>query len=216
LPLAAPLQPQPVAAALTVPFAATAIDLQRHDEDSAWQEAGLTEPFTEPGATEPARPYSIARAMWSEKGLYLSLYAADEDIATATDATRTTADFFLVQIAGGDAVYELEVGPKGVRRAERTAAGSRRPWPVHAACSVAVDGRIDDATGEDDEEWVVFLMVPWADLGLTPRAGQQVRVALSRCDTPKSHGQRCGQWGQSALGPQGVLTLAPAATPTIH
>jgi hypothetical protein len=187
----------PTATFLRVPHLRVMPQLSRHDDEPAWHEAAWTGPFLEPGRVEPARPYSNARLLWTHDALLLSLYAADEDVRSVpSDATRTDADAFEVQIASDRELFTLRIGPKGVVKATRAG----QAWQPNVALSVDIDGALDDPSGEDDEEWVVFAAIPWQDLGLQPKEGLRLHVAFGRCDTPRDGGRRCGQWGEGLGG----------------
>ncbi len=198
----AALPDDPTLTWLRVPHVAQTPDLQRRDDEKAWQDAAWTKPFRESASMAPARPYSGARILWSDEGLLLSLYAADEDVRTLpSQPTATDADGFDLQIATETQKFTLRLGPKGVLAATRDG----QPWQVNPTLAIDVDGSVDDLSGEDDEEWAVFLAIPWPDLGVKPAIGQKFHVTFGRCDTPKVGGQRCGQWGE---GLTGILELA--------
>lgn len=173
------------------------LDLARHDDEPAWHGAAWTGPFREPGQPAPARPYSNARILWTDEALLLSLYAADQDVRSLpSQPSRTDADFFEVRIHAQEQDFALRLGPQGVVQAHRAG----QPWQPDVALSLDVDGSLDDASGEDDEEWVVFAAIPWSDLGLHAKAGLRLGLEFGRCDTPKDGARRCGQWGEGMAG----------------
>ncbi len=206
----------PAATLTSIPFIARELSLDAHDDDPAWHDSGWTGPFLDGDGSEPARPYSNARFLWSDTALYMSLYAADQDISST--AGRAPADAFEVEIVAGAETRWLRFTPKGLVSAEKSAPAGRLPLQHGIRTSIDVDGSIDDPQGEDDEEWVVFVAVPWRDLGVTPQAIRDLQIHVKRCDTPKESPQRCGNWGR--IGREGRLELRQgrelpgAATPT--
>ena len=109
-----------------------------------------------------ARPYSEIRLLADADTLYIALYAADEDIESR-DA------------------FTLQLGPLAI-----TASADGKVTAGTAA--IDRDGTLD-RPGDDDEEWVIELAVPRAQLGDGPLA-----ITAKRCDTPKDGVPRCGQW----------------------
>lgn len=73
-----------------------------------------------------------------------------------------------------DDAFELRVGITSLRITPNEA---RRP-----RLAVSLDGTLDRPS-DDDEEWIVELALPVAS-----------PITASRCDQPKSGGQRCGRW----------------------
>ncbi len=118
-------------------------------------------PFLDPRG-KMAFPYSDARFRVDRDYLYVTLYAADEDI-------RST-DHFVVTIAP----LSFEVGP-----VLSTA-------PAIVEIDRDIDGTIDRSF-DLDEEWLVELSIPLALIDTQP-----ARVSISRCDFPKEGGRRCG------------------------
>jgi hypothetical protein len=122
-----------------------------------------TGPFVD-AAGKMALPYSDARFRVDRDYLYVTLYAADEDI-------RAT-DRFVVAIAP----LSFEVGP------------TSSTAPPEVDIDRDVDGSIDD--GSDlDEEWLAEVAIPLVLVDTQP-----ARVAISRCDSPKQGGRRCGSF----------------------
>ncbi len=205
---------------LRVPYAKTAVAIEQHDDDLTWQRAVTTGPLREAGKDTQARPYSNARLLWDEKNLYLSLYAADQDIQAPEkkhDAPLWLHDAFAVRLqldVPGSPVYLFDVAPSGAVTdlVQQPGARPSAAWQSGARVSIDVDGTVNDATGEDDEEWVVFVALPWQSLGIAPKPGLRLRASVGRCDVPKGGERRCGEWGGPATGnPQGMLELGPQA-----
>ena len=191
------------------------VDPVRHGDDPGWRRAAGTPPFRETGGAGPARPYSTARLLWDDAWLYLALYAADQDIRAPVrrhDAPLWGHDAFAVrlQVEGGP-VYALDVAPNGALSDARLsrAGGLDSTWESGARVAMDVDGTVDDRSGPDDEEWVAYLAIPWASLGVHPTPGLRLRARLARCDTPHGGGRRCGAWGGDGPEPAGTLVLTP-------
>src|SRR5262249_2916879 len=83
-------------------------------------------------------------------------------------------------------------------------------WESGAEAGVDRDGSIDDATDED-EEWIVEARFPIASLSLGHGA-YRFAARLSRCDTPKAGGTRCGVWNNGSPPPE----LATMEVPTVR
>ncbi len=206
----------PAAPALQVPRASTAVAIEQHDDDQQWLRSVATEPFLQPDSSEAARPYSIARMLWDDEALYLSLYAADQNIAadaTPTDSPLWLGDAFDVRIQGDSPtapVYAIDVAPNGALSDARIASGGSpdRSWHSGARLSIDIDGSLNLAQGEDDEEWVAFVAIPWKSLELTPHAGLRLRTRIGRCDTLRDGQRRCGQWGGAIDKLVGTVELA--------
>jgi hypothetical protein len=148
---------------LNVPAAKQAIVIDGELDEKAWPGAARSGPFRD-GARQAA-PYSDARFLADAKNLYLVLYAADENIQSATDA------------------FDVQLGRMSLRLGPRP-----RP-PAGIVVAVDTDGTIDDPS-DDDEEWVIEAAIPLAMLGVAP--GDKLDVRLRRCDTPKDGIERCG------------------------
>lgn len=196
--------------------------LSQHEDDVLWQTAVTTGAFWQPDGKEAGRPHSNARLLWDTNSLYLSLYAADQDIS-APDAKRDgplwLQDAFTVRIQSDMApslTWAVDIAPTGtVTDVRLDGANADATWDSGAQVSIDVDGTINDPSGEDDEEWVVFVALPWAQMGIVAKPGLKLRVQLGRCDIPKGDKQRCGQWGQAPTpDPQGEIILdGSAASP---
>jgi hypothetical protein len=167
-----------------VPRAAGAIDIDGELADPAWRgPVARSGAFTANGIE--ARPYSDARFARTGRELLVALYAADEDL-------RSASDIFRVALRTADGEHVLEVSPAGL--VARRASDVARVRAGHE-----VDGTVDDASDED-EEWVVELAVPFDALGVTGRPGERVGISIERCDVLRPRpgdagGVRCSDWG---------------------
>jgi len=217
-PLARKTETKQEAGVLRVPFAKSGVAIDRHDDELAWQRAATTGPLQEPGRAVQARPYSLARLLWDEKNLYLSLYAADQNIQApdrGQDAPLWLHDAFALRLQADvprAPLFLLDVAPSGAVTDLQQQPGARptATWHSAARVSVDVDGSLNDPTGEDDEEWVVFMALPWQSLGIAARPGLRLRLGMGRCDVPKNGTRRCGEWGgPTTETPQGLIELGP-------
>ncbi len=202
----APACPAPVAVtlpareiALAVPRAPRPPVLAQHDDDAIWQTAAGTGPWKMPQSQAAARPYSNARLLWDAENLYVCLYAADQDI----EAQGARSDAFLVQIQAEQPtapILTLAIAPTGqVAELARLAMGLDATWRSEAQVSMDRDGSLNDAAGEDDEEWVAFVALPWSQVGMTAQVGLRLQLRLERCDVPKDGVRRCGEWTQAVM-----------------
>jgi hypothetical protein len=122
---------------------------------------------------EQARPFSEVRWLHDDGKLYVGLYAADENIQSR--------DFFDVTI--GALSFHID------------ATGKLTPPMPDVKVGLDRDGTLDDPSN-DDEEWVLEVVIPLPATGLTTGSAKPVRAA--RCDTPKDNVERCGSWSADA------------------
>jgi hypothetical protein len=204
---------------LHVPRVTTAPELDGRIEEALWREtAARTGPFVD-DAGAAARPYSEARAAWSDEAggtLYLALYAADIDLearVTEADGPMQLDDAFRLTFAtaataGAETrdAFVLEGSVRGTMSdARTTAAGADPSWNSGARLAADTDGTLNDAK-DDDEEWTLEWAIPLAAVGHRGAPGETIPLALRRCDTPK-HGPRvCAGFGD---GHDVVLVLDP-------
>lgn len=189
-----------------IPLAIHPPNLEQHDDEPLWQQAMSTGPWRELNASTPARPFSQARMLWDAQNLYLSLYAADQNIQ-ADDAQHDQPlwlhDAFSLRIQADlpqSPTYAVEIAPTGTvtdLRLQNNLAETR--WESEARVVMDMDGTLNDAQGEDDEEWVAFVALPWANLGIAAAPGTRVHLQFSRCDVPKDGIKRCGEWVQTVV-----------------
>jgi hypothetical protein len=158
------------------------------------------------------KPYSDTRLLWGDGHLYLSLYAADEDIETRTDQPDGPVwldDSFRLTFVRGDVEYAVEVSPKGVvtDAIRRSGGVFDYSWSSGAHVSPELDGTINDPSNRD-EEWVIEMAIPFESLGMNGESGESVGFSVRRCDTPKGSPRVCAGWGEgSADAPPGQLVL---------
>ncbi len=194
----ASLPPACAAATLVASRVATPPKINGELHEEGWLRTARTPPLVDDAEPHTIVPHSEVRALWDDDALYLSFYAADEDLR-ATDFVGTALDS-----PGG--LLELEISPGGTltcRQATHvvdcgTLAG------VHAAADT--DGTIDDPR-DDDEEWTVELVIPWRVLGLA-RPPHDLPIAFARRDQPKQAPLRHLVWTPGCpAGKQGTLRL---------
>jgi hypothetical protein len=55
--------------------------------------------------------------------------------------------------------------------------------------------------GDNDEEWVVEMAVPFAALGVSnPDAGVRLPFSIRRCEVARAGKRACGGWGAGVPG----------------
>ena len=162
---------------LRVPHLTGAIALDGDMDDPGWVRppgpARTGEFLLENG--KPARPHTHARLVWGGEYLYMAVLASDEDIRSD--------DAIHIAFTQGDAQCAIDVSPTAAIK------GSIRG--VHA--SSEVDGTID-APNNFDEEWTLELAIPFESLGMKGERGENIGMALSRCDTPKDGSRVCSSF----------------------
>lgn len=193
---------------LVVPHLTGGITLDGDLDDSGWLGAvartgGFVDKIGNIG-----RPYSEARFTWGDDVLYLSLYAADEDIranVTAGDGPVWRDDSFHFVFDDGinERIFDVSVAAvvaDGTRISASRFDGGARPttdftWASGAHVSREIDGTLNDAS-DDDEEWALEIAIPLQSIGLKGEPGERVRFAIHRCDSPKNQVRTCASWGE--------------------
>lgn len=149
-----------------VPRAQAAVTIDGNWEEPEWSHRAWRAQFTGSDG-QLARPSSEIRVLHDDHDLLVALYAADENIETR-DA------------------FDFAAGPVSLRV---DATGKLTPAVPGVRAKAGLDeGTLDDAR-DDDEEWVIELAIPLAQIGPSP-----VAIQAARCDVPKDNVQRCGQW----------------------
>jgi hypothetical protein len=199
---------------LHVPRAPAPIAIDAEIEGKkVWEgEAGSTLNFKDQ-AGKGMVPYTEAKFRWGDGKLYFLLYAGDLDLegtVAAADGPVSKDDSFRIEIGAPDGTRVIEVSVLG------TVADSFCPisgracdaaWQSHAAVAVDRDGTLNQL-GDNDEEWVVEMAVPFDALALpSARAGTQVPIALRRCEVRRDGPHECGGWGTGTQ--RGELILDP-------
>ena len=193
---------------LVVPHVTGAITLDGDLDDTGWLGAVAQTGAFEDKEGSTARPFSEARLTWGDDVLYMSLYAADEDISanvTANDGPvwRDDSFHFVFDDGNDERIFDVSVGAviaDGTRiSATSTDGGARLPadfaWSSGAHISREIDGTLNNAK-DDDEEWALEIAIPLESIGLKGEPGERVRFAIHRCDSPKNHQRTCASWGE--------------------
>jgi hypothetical protein len=200
--------------ALFVPHVSDPVKIDAElDSKKLWEgDAGATGNFKTAGGRGMI-PYTEAKARWGDGKLYLLLYAGDLDLEGKVRRRDAVLD--------RDDAFRLEFGDEGDRRVIwvsvlgtvsdarcRPAPGGRAcdaRWNSHARVAVDRDGTLNKI-GDNDEEWVVEMSIPLAELGVPhPRPGMEIPFSVGRCEVGHGRQRDCGGWGVNAAG---VLTLA--------
>lgn len=196
---------------LRVPHAPGAILLDGDTDDKGWTgnpPPARTRAFvTSTGV--PARPFSEIRMVWGDGYLYLSLYAADEDIeahVTEPDGPVWNDDSFRVVFTRDDTQYAIEVSASAVVTDSIRRGGGKwdYTWSAGVHASKEADGSLNNPRNRD-EEWVIEMAVPFESLGLEGKPGESLGFTASRCDTPKDGQRVCASWGEGT--PAGRIVL---------
>jgi hypothetical protein len=157
-------------------------------------------------------PFSEAKLRWREGTLYLMLYAGDLDLegkTTRRNGPVEEDDAFHVEFGAGDQVRVVAVSVLGTvadSLCGRAGKPCDRRWRSHARVAVDRDGTLNKV-GDNDEEWVVEMAIPFSSLGLTHAGpGTRLPFSIKRCEIGKTGRHACGAWGAQ---PQGELILDP-------
>jgi hypothetical protein len=201
---------------LAVPHAKGAITLDGDTDDLGWQlDPARTGAFVTADG-ESARPHTEAKLVWGDGHLYVELYAADQDIravAPTPDGPVWERDSFHLVFSDGVTERSFDLSPlgtltDGLRQAAGRAPGAAAPfdyrWNSGAHVSHEVDGT-PNVPGDDDEEWVIEMAIPFEALGLSGHPGDRIGLSMHRCDTTKTGDRVCGSWGEGER--RGVIVL---------
>ena len=188
--------------ALRVPHAPASIVIDGDTDDPGWLEApgpARTGPFVFANGA-PARPYSEARLLWGDEHLYVTLYAADEDIRARTnqpDGPLWIDDSFRMVFAQGGVEYSIELSASGAMTdaIRKNGGAPDYSWSSGAHVSHEMDGTLNDPT-DMDEEWVLEIAIPFASIGMAGERGERIGLTIHRCDTPKGSPRVCSGWGE--------------------
>ena len=177
-----------------------------------WEaDTGNTRNFTD-AAGHGMVPYTEAKFRWGSDRLYLMLYAGDLDLegtVKKADGPIDKDDSFRIEFGDGRDVRAISVSVLGtVADARCTVDGDRRRcdarWNSRAKVAVDRDGTLNKI-GDNDEEWVVEMAVPFASLGISrPAPGTRIPIFVQRCEIGHDGPHACGAWGRA---PHGVLVL---------
>jgi hypothetical protein len=202
---------------LFVPHAQGAVVLDGDQDDPGWRgETGRTGAFVSSDGVTAARPYSQGRFVWGDGYLYVSLYAADQDIRArheTADGPVWLDDSFHMVFSDGSTEHSFDLSPLGTltdgeRKADAGPPGARRPfdyrWNSGAHVSHELDGTPNNPADED-EEWLIEMAIPFEALGMKGEPGERIGLQMKRCDVLKSGQRLCGTWGGD--NQRGVLIL---------
>jgi hypothetical protein len=182
---------------------------------TVWEgEQGNTENFKD-DAGRGLVPYTEARARWGDGRLYFLLYAGDLDLEGSvkeTDGPVERDDSFRLEFRSDREVRVVSVSLLGTIADALCPQGEigvacDAGWDSHAEVAVDRDGTLN-RIGDNDEEWVVEMAIPFSSLGiLRPAPGTHIPFSIGRCEVGHAGQGKCGSWGKSGIG--GVLELDP-------
>ena len=178
--------PPPPEAAPPISLVALRASAPRLDgelDEQDWTTTARTARFVDAIEGESTTPYTEARAVYDDEGLWLALYAADEDV-------RSTDRMGALLRAPDGATFIVEIDPTGhVRWHAPSSAAMPLPEGVTAAVDADATLDIDDL---EDEEWVAEIHVPWRALGMDGPG--DVRANFFRRDQPRGSLMRSLAW----------------------
>ncbi|HLK39397.1 MAG TPA: hypothetical protein VKU41_21710 [Polyangiaceae bacterium] len=184
--------------ALAVPSAAARVDVDGDANDPAWTGSpgpARTGPFAAASGA-PAVPHTEARFVWAREGLYVLLYAADDDVHARHDGV----DSFRLSFTRGGDEFSIDVSAAGERteRRRRSDGALDGAWQSGARIASEVEGTVDDP-GDEDEEWVVEMAVPFATLGMRGERGEAVGLSVSRHEVARGRPDSWSAWERHRL-----------------
>jgi hypothetical protein len=160
-------------------------------------------------------PYTEAKVRWGDGRLYFLLYAGDLDLEgtiTQHDGPVEKDDSFRLEIGSGEQTRVIAVSVLGtvadsLCTGPVASAHCDSHWESHARVAVDRDGTMNKI-GDNDEEWVVEMAVPFASLGLAHAGpGTKIPFSIARCEMEHRGQQACGAWGKGEKS--GELVLDP-------
>jgi hypothetical protein len=160
-------------------------------------------------------PYTQAKVRWGDGNLYFMLYAGDLDLegkVTQPDVPLDGDDSFRLEFGAGKQVRVVAVSVRGavydaICEPRDGAPACDTAWQSGAKVAVDADGTLNKI-GDNDEEWVVELAIPFSALGISaPGPGTRIPFAVRRCEVGHDGVHACGSWG--AGHPGGELLLDP-------
>jgi hypothetical protein len=179
--------------------AASAPTMDGRLDEVLWRGARPTAPFVQPhGQVLSPKWMTQARLLWDDDALYVGISGRDDDVTNTNlthDSTLWEQDVFEVYLdpgSDGENYVELQVSPAGVTF-DAVFAKHRRPkWQEAAKAELAgleafaaVEGTVNDSSGEPDSRWSVEVKIPWASLpGMDgpPTAGDELAANFYRID----------------------------------
>jgi hypothetical protein len=204
------------AATLHVPRAPGPIAINAETEGKpVWNgEVGNTGNLKD-GAGQGMVPYTQAKVRWDDGNLYFMLYAGDldlEGLITRPDVPLDGDDSFRLEFESGAQVRVVAVSVRGAvydAICDRTkeAGACDTVWRSGAKVAVDTDGTLNHI-GDNDEEWVVEMALPFAALGIArPAPGLRIPVSIRRCEVGHDGVHACGGWATGTR--RGELILDP-------
>ncbi len=195
---------------LVVPHVKGSISLDGDLDDTGWLgPIAHTGAFVDKNGAG-AKPYSEARFTWGDGVLYLSFYAADEDIRANVkdhdgEVWRDDSFHFVFDDGKNERIFDASVNAVVSDATRPSIVFSKTPtrspidfsWQSGAFISRELDGTLNDAS-DDDEEWALEVAIPLEAIGLRGEVGERVRFAAHRCDLPKNGKRVCASWGERA------------------
>jgi len=205
----------PPPAVLHVPRIASRFRIDAETAGKALWDAdvGVTRNFKD-DAGRGMVPFTQAKARWTSGMLYLLLYAGDLDLEgreKKRDGAVERDDAFHMEFGRGDEVRTISISVLGtVADALCVSSPAGRScdssWQSGVQLAVDRDGSLNKI-GDNDEEWVVELSIPFAKLGIKKAgSGTHVPFSIRRCEVGHDGPHGCGGWGTE---PPGELVLDP-------
>src|SRR5262249_16953793 len=149
--------------------------------------------------------------------LYVLFYAADLDLevhVAAADGPVWKDDSFTLSVFGENGKkHVVTVSVKGIVAdgvcpADAASLGDSRcdlSWSTGARAAADVDGTINKL-GDFDEEWNIQAAIPLNGfVGRAPKAGDEISIALTRCEISYDGPRSCGAWGTAAAPARLIL-----------
>lgn len=180
--------------------------------DAVWQRASMVDEFTLYNKPEPIEPQTMLGMAWDEEAFYLAVLCIEPNmermapVSHARDSGEVfhgeTVEIFLDPDHDHQAYFQIAINAMG------SMYDSVRTDPSWNSHTIA-------ATTLGERSWALEVAVPWADLGVKPRAGAVVGVNVCR-DRYLGPNKQWSNWAQTAANfhdPErfGHAVLSPSA-----
>jgi hypothetical protein len=213
-------------AELHVPRVPHPVRIDAEDGKKVWEsDIGSTGVFKDKNGVGMV-PYTEARARWGDGTLYLWLYAGDLDLEGSVrqpDGPVSRDDSFHIELGNAGSVYSIDVSVLGTVADARcdgvvgAPAGAKcdSSWQSGAVVAVDRDGTVNQV-GDNDEEWIVEMAVPFSSLGIKgASAGTRIPFSVHRCEVGQRGPGACGGFGTGASRGELVLEATSIEGPRL-
>ncbi|HEX8521548.1 MAG TPA: carbohydrate-binding family 9-like protein [Tepidisphaeraceae bacterium] len=181
-------------------------------DEQNWKQAPWTTDFINIlGSSHPAPLHRTrCKVLWDDATLYIAAELQDTDIRALMrkrndplwqencfeifiDPDGDGQNYWEIGVNALNTTYDLQM-PKPYDQGGKPAPGRHLP---NLKTAVQVTGTLNDPKARD-QKWTIEVAIPFADLGITPRAGETWRINFARMLYPTPRDPQYASW--SAMG----------------